>query len=116
MPKVAAPAVEEHWLKLRELVKQKIKELEFKVALELFASIARLVSKDEIASKPKAQAAFDKEWDNLRNKGVWDEQRVRECRDIVAEARREGKNSSLRSDLRSMLRERIRTPRVRSPP
>ena len=116
MPKVAAPAVEEHRLKLRELVKQKIKELEFKVALELFASIARLVSKDGIASKPKAQAAFDKEWDNLRNKGVWDEQRVRECRDIVAEARREGKNSSLRSDLRSMLRERIRTPRVRSPP
>jgi hypothetical protein len=35
MPKVVAPAVEEHRLKLRELVKQKIKELEFKVALEL---------------------------------------------------------------------------------
>ena len=33
--KVVAPAVEEHRLKLRELVKQKIKELEFKVALEL---------------------------------------------------------------------------------
>ena len=116
MPKVAAPAVEEHRLKLRELVKQKIKELEFKVALDLFASVARLVSKDEIASNPNAQAAFDKEWDNIRNKGVWDEERVRECRDIVAEARREGKNSSLRTDLRSMLRERIRTPRVRSPP
>ena len=89
MPKTAAPATIEHRPRIRELVKEKIKELEFKVALELFASVARLVSKDEIASNPKAKAALDKEWDNLRNKGVWDEKRVRECRDIVAEARRE---------------------------
>ena len=87
MPKTAAPAVEEHRPKLRELVKEKIKELEFKVALELFASVARLVSKDEIARNPKAKAALDKEWENLRTKGFWDEKRVRECRDIVAEAR-----------------------------
>ena len=91
MPKVAAPAVEERRPKLRELAKQMIKELEFKNALELFASVARLVSKDEIASNPKAKAALDKEWENLRTKGVWDEKSVRECRDIVAEARREGK-------------------------
>ena len=95
MPKVAAPAVEEHRPKLRELVKEKIKELEFKVALEPFASVARLVSKDEIARNPKAKAALDKEWENLRNRGVWDEKRVRECRDIVAEARREGKTVHL---------------------
>ena len=88
--KAAVPAVEEHRPKLRELVKEKIKEFEFKVALELFASVARLVSKDEIASNPKAKAALDKEWENLRTKGVWDEKRVRECRDIVAEARRNG--------------------------
>ena len=69
MPKVAAPAVEEHRPKLRELVKEKIKELEFKVALELFASVARLVSKDEIASNPKAKAALDTEWENSRNLG-----------------------------------------------
>ena len=87
MPNNAAPAVEEHRPKLRELVKEKIKELEFKVALELFASVARLVSKDEIARNPKAKAALDKEWENLRTKGFWDEKRVRECRDIVAEAR-----------------------------
>ena len=104
MPKTAAPAVEEHRPKLRELVKGKIKELEFKVALELFASAARLVSKDEI----------DKEWKNLRTKGVWDEKRVRECRDIVAEARREGKTvSSLGTDLRSMLG---KGSELRSPP
>ena len=73
MPKAAAPATIEHRPQLRELVKEKIKELEFKVALELFASVARLVSKDEIASNPKAKAALDKEWENLRVKGVWDE-------------------------------------------
>ena len=95
MPKAAAPAVEEHRPKLRELVKEKIKELEFKVALELFASVARLVSKDEIASNPKAKAALDKEWENLRTKGAWDEKRVRECRDIVAEARRNGQTVHL---------------------
>ena len=95
MPKTAVPAVEEHRPKLRELVKEKIKELEFKVALELFASVARLVSKDEIACNPKAKAALDKEGENLRTKGVWDEKRVRECRDIVAEARREGKTVHL---------------------
>ena len=60
-----------------------------------FASVARLVSKDEIASNPKAKAALDKEWENLRNKGVWDEKRVRECRDIVAEARRNGQTVHL---------------------
>ena len=53
MPKVAAPAVEEHRQTLRELVKEKIKELEFEVALELFASVARLVSKDEIPAAPR---------------------------------------------------------------
>ena len=98
MPNNAAPAVEEHRPKLRELVKEKIKELEFKVALELFASVARLVSKDEIARNPKAKAALDKEWENLRTKGekrVWDEKRVRECRDIVAEACYEKGSSEL---------------------
>ena len=95
MPKVAMPAVEVHRPQLRELVKQKIKELEFKNALELFASVARLVTKDEISKNPKARAALDKEWQNLQNKGVWDESRVRECRDIVSEARRKGETVHL---------------------
>ena len=95
MPKVAARATEMHRPALRELVKEKIREPEFKVAIELFASVARLVSKEEVARNPKAKAALDKEWDNLRNKGVWDEKRVRECRDIVAEARRNNKTVHL---------------------
>jgi len=45
MPKTAVPAVEEHRPKLRELAKGKIKELEFKAALELFASVASLYQK-----------------------------------------------------------------------
>eukprot|EP00435_Cladocopium_sp_Y103_P064522 s811_g26.t1 len=42
----SSSSAEEHRPNLRELVKQEIKELEFKVALELFASVARLVTKD----------------------------------------------------------------------
>ena len=95
MPKMAEPATETHRPTLRELVKEKIREIEFKVAIELFASVARLVSKEEIARNPKAKAALDKEWDNLKNKGVWDEKRVRECRDIVNEARRSNKTVHL---------------------
>ena len=90
-----SPQLRVHRPQLRELVKQKIKELEFKVALELFASVARLVTKDEISKNPKAKAALDKEWQNLKNKGVWDEARVRECRDKVSEARRKGETVHL---------------------
>ena len=93
MPKGAAPASEKHRPALSELVKQKIREIEFKVAIELFASVARLVSKEEIARNPKAKAALDKE--QLQKQGCLDEKRVRECRDIVAEARREGKTVHL---------------------
>ena len=41
--------------------------------MELFGAVARLVPKDEVAKNPKAKAALDKEWENLRTKGVWDE-------------------------------------------
>ena len=53
MPKVAALAAEIHRPTLRELVKEKISELEFKVAIELFASVARLVSKKKLHGIPK---------------------------------------------------------------
>lgn len=90
MPVIKDPNNEPHRLSLREMAKEKIQELEFKVALELFGSVARLVSKDEVARNPKAKAALDKEWNNLKTKGVWDESRVRERKDIVNEARRNG--------------------------
>ena len=46
------------------MIKNKIAELEFKVALELFSAVARLVPKDEVRKNPKAKAALDKEWEN----------------------------------------------------
>ena len=91
IPKKAMPAKAElHRPELREPIKNKIKDFEFKVALELFSAVARLVPKDEIKSKPKTKAAVDKEWENFRTKGVSDESRVRECKSIVDEARKSG--------------------------
>ena len=77
------------------MIKNKIRELEFKVALELFGAVARLIPKDEASKNPKAKAALDKEWENLRTKGVWDESRVRECKSIVDEARKTGQTFHL---------------------
>ena len=39
---------------------------------------------------PKAFAALEKEWKKLRDLGCWDQSRVREWRDVAAEAKREG--------------------------
>jgi hypothetical protein len=66
MPKVASAKAESYRPELRKMIKQKIQELELKVALELFSAVARLVPKDEVRKNPKAKAALDKEWDNLR--------------------------------------------------
>ena len=68
MPKAAPAKAELHRPELRELIKNKIRELEFKVAWELFGAVARLVPKDEVAKNPKAKAVLDKEWENLKNK------------------------------------------------
>ena len=98
MPTEAPAKAELHRPELRELIeliKNKIRELEFKVALELFGAVARLVPKDEVVKNPKAKAALDKEWENLRTKGVWNESRVRECKSIVDEARKSGQTVHL---------------------
>ena len=63
MPKAAPAKGELHRPELREMIKRKIQELEFKVALELFSAVARLVPKDEIRKNPRAKAAVDKEWE-----------------------------------------------------
>ena len=95
MPKAVPAKAELHRPELREMIKNKIAELEFKVALELFSAVARLVPKDEVRRNPKAKAALDKEWENLRTKGVWDESRVKECKSIVEEARKKGETVHL---------------------
>ena len=47
------PAVEEHRPKLRELVKEKIKELEFKVAPELSLQLLGLYQKMRLPATPR---------------------------------------------------------------
>ena len=39
---------------------------------------------------PKAVAALEKEWKKLRDMGCWDQSKVREWRDVAAEAKRDG--------------------------
>ena len=46
------------------------------------------MSKKEIQTNPKANAALVKEWDALRKAGCWDESRVREWSDVANDARR----------------------------
>ena len=53
MPKAVPAKAELHRPELREMIKNKIAELEFKVALELFSAVARLVPKDEVRKTPK---------------------------------------------------------------
>ena len=75
LPERDKPAQEEHRPQLRELVKERIKKIEFDVALELFgAVVARLVPKAEVANTPKAQAALDKEWENPKERRLGREQ------------------------------------------
>ena len=63
LPERDKPAKEPRRPQMRELVKERIKNIEFDVALELFSAVvARLVPKAEVANTPKAQAALDKEW------------------------------------------------------
>jgi hypothetical protein len=48
--------------------------------------VARPVGKKEIASMPAAKAAMDKEWNNLKDKGVWDLSTVQEWSAVAKEA------------------------------
>ena len=54
------------------------------------ACVARPVPRKEAKLDPKAFAALEKEWKKLRDLGCWDQTRVREWRDVAAEAKREG--------------------------
>ena len=50
------------------------------------ALVARPVGQKEINNTPAAQAALDKEWNNLAKKGAWDCPTVREWDDVSKEA------------------------------
>jgi hypothetical protein len=51
-------------------------------------AVARPASKQEAKGNPAAQAALLSEWTRLRKAGCWDENGVREWRDVAEEARR----------------------------
>ena len=52
------------------------------------ACVARSVHKKEWQSNKAAQAALDKEWNKLLKVTAWDESKVREWKDVAAEAGR----------------------------
>ena len=61
-----------------------------------YACVARDVPMAERRSNPKAKAALKLEWDRLRKAGgtgCWDEKRVREYDDVVAEVRAQGRKA-----------------------
>ena len=54
------------------------------------AVVARPVGKAEIARVPEAKKAMDKEWNRLRDKRVWIEEKPREWDEVRAEAKKNG--------------------------
>ena len=57
------------------------------VTAEQYALVARVVSQAEIDRTPEAKTAMDKEWQKLFDKSCWLHEKVREYRDVAAEAR-----------------------------
>ena len=53
------------------------------------AAVARPVSRKEISQQPKAQEAQQKEWNRLRQRGVWDESKILEWDKVAAKAKAE---------------------------
>ena len=54
--------------------------------LVMNACVARPVSRKELLQSPPARASVKAGWDRLKNKMVWDEDKVREWSDVVREA------------------------------
>ena len=55
---------------------------------EMYAVVAKVLSPKEIAASPEAQAAMDKEWKKLVDKGCWVEKKVREFEAVASEAKK----------------------------
>ena len=89
----AAPAMpikqcvdEPHRVKAATLYWEKLGEIS-----ELqYALVARVVNQAEIDRTPAAKQAMDKEWQKLVDKSCWLHSKVREFRDVSAEAIRKG--------------------------
>ena len=55
-----------------------------------FASVAKQLTKKEIASSKRAMASVQTEWDKLRKAGAWDESKVREYHHVAQQHRNDG--------------------------
>ena len=83
MPVIAEPDPEPHRDRMASLYWAKLDQ----VASEMFAVVARVVGPKEIESTPAAKEAMDREWKKLADKSCWLEKKVREYRDVAAEAK-----------------------------
>ena len=71
-----------------ELHRSKIIPYRFHSWITLNACVARPFSKKELLQSPRAQAPMKAEWDRLRSKMVWDEDKICEWSDVAREAQK----------------------------
>eukprot|EP00439_Symbiodinium_sp_Y106_P039502 s3287_g4.t2 len=81
---VLTQSSEEHRERLNNLYDKKLHQ----IVDEMNALVAKVLSPKEIAANPEAQAAVDKEWKKLVDKGCWVEKKVREFDSVVSEAKK----------------------------
>ena len=75
---------EEHRERLLPLLHKKLLE----VSSDMYAVVAKVLSPKEVSTNPAAQAALDKEWQKLVDKGCWIEKKVREYVSVASEAKK----------------------------
>ena len=76
---------EEHRERLLPLLHKKLLE----VSSDMYAVVAKVLSPKEVSNNPAAQAALDKEWQKLVDKGCWVEKKVREYEAVASEAKKD---------------------------
>ena len=87
IPSSDEPEPEPHRQKsIRDMINEKIAELQTYQNYELFAAVAQAVTRQQIDKTPAAQKSLDTEWNKLKDMPAWDQNKVRECRQVVNEA------------------------------
>ena len=87
IPSNDEPEPEPHRQKsIRDMINEKIAELQTYQNYELFAAVAQAVTRQQIDKTPAAQKSLDVEWNKLKDMPAWDQDKVRECRQVVNEA------------------------------
>ena len=76
---------EEHRERLLSLLHKKLLE----ISSDMYAVVAKVLSPKEVSTNPAAQAALDKEWQKLVDKGCWVEKKVREYEAVASEAKKD---------------------------